>query len=377
MLRRANTLYLVTFLGAAATACGDDGDSPPVTEQDAGIDAAVSSSETPSDTSSSPVVTLPAPSSSTSSASSTTPGESSLSIPTSTDPNSDPDSGSVETTTEPVITDDAAVSSTDGDGGMENTDGDSGVEATDASVGVTTDVSSETMTQVSTTDVSSTEIVLPPYEWADSGAWVLTSPEFAEGEAMPYEFTCHGGEFATGGFPGLDWTAGPPGAKSYAVFFIDTSVMDANQSTSPVYSRAFHWAIWDIPAGVRSLPAALGEDDDEFPDTVPGARQWAVRNQFGYFPPCPNNDPASFDAATAITDNYKFVLFALDTEVFEYPARVQGVNNYTRTLYDAVEAAAIAKIELTSSSDAQSIAAPPALDPATLVFPTERPTNDQ
>ena len=51
--------------------------------------------------------------------------------------------------------------------------------------------------------------------------------------------------------------------------------------TDPVaHGHAYHWAIWDIPAGTRKLPASLGSA--EFPTEVPGARQWSSVNQYGY-----------------------------------------------------------------------------------------------
>jgi len=45
--------------------------------------------------------------------------------------------------------------------------------------------------------------------------------------------------------PELSWTPGPEGTLSYAVVLTDTSI------------DFVHWVLWDIPADVTSLPAAL------------------------------------------------------------------------------------------------------------------------
>jgi phosphatidylethanolamine-binding protein (PEBP) family uncharacterized protein len=215
----------------------------------------------------------------------------------------------------------------------------------------------------------------------DASGWILSSAAFHHGETIPDAFTCEGGDFASGAFPGLDWTGGPPGTKSYAVVFVDASIMENNDpvSSAAAYNRAFHWAIWDVPATADGLPAALGEDDDEFPEAVPGARQWAVRNQFGFFPPCPNSDPAAVDAATLVTDEYAFILYALDAEIFDFPEASTDPTsfNYTRTLFDALEAsdAVIGRIELRGTSDALSVAPPgPRGDTQ---YPEPRPTGDE
>jgi Raf kinase inhibitor-like YbhB/YbcL family protein len=69
----------------------------------------------------------------------------------------------------------------------------------------------------------------------------LTIPALAGG-TFPPENTCAGVNTS----PAMSWTAGPAGTMSYAVTLTDTSFMNAA-----------HWVIWDIPATVTSLPAAL------------------------------------------------------------------------------------------------------------------------
>jgi hypothetical protein len=204
---------------------------------------------------------------------------------------------------------------------------------------------------------------------AGGASWALTSPSFTSGGAMPAEDTCDGHEFASGGNPELDWTDGPAGTKSYALVLKDLSIIAKNDPT--VLNRAFHWVIWDIPTTIaHKIPTGMG--DMEFPPEVAGARQWANRNQFGYFPPCPNNDPTA-DPATHVTDNYSLSLYAIDKEILDYPAPDPAVTNYTRTIHDTIESVAIGKTELLFTSNAASTAAPPALDPTTIKYPSARP----
>jgi phosphatidylethanolamine-binding protein (PEBP) family uncharacterized protein len=202
--------------------------------------------------------------------------------------------------------------------------------------------------------------------------WAITSSAFADGAAIPVSATCDGHPFGFGTSPALVWNAGPTTAMSYAIVFKDLSVMQRNDPTTAAaaYNRAFHWVIWDIPTTVRALPAMLGAA--EFPSEVPGARQWAVRNQFGYLGPCPNSDPAA-DPSTHVIDTYSFTLYALSVPILTYPDPQPGLNNYTRTIHDYLETVAISKTELRGTSNAVATEAPPPLDASMLKFPSARP----
>src|SRR5690606_30634079 len=118
---------------------------------------------------------------------------------------------------------------------------------------------------------------------ADNSAsgWAISSPAFSEGDELPNENTCAGREFAVGSSPELNWTDGPEGTQSYALVLKHLAIVEDVDPTSPDYAKGFMWVIWDIPPSVRKLPANLGRD--AFPPEVPGAQQWAIRNQFGYF----------------------------------------------------------------------------------------------
>ncbi len=135
--------------------------------------------------------------------------------------------------------------------------------------------------------------------------------------------------------PGLSWSAGPPGTKSYALIAVDPdvvknlSLMNKPGVTIPVGAprmNIYHWVLIDIPAAVTSL--APGEDSDHF---IPGGKpigpaKIGVRGANDYWPffdkrpgapaamhgpyggydgPCP---PANDE----LVHRYVFKIFALD-----------------------------------------------------------------
>lgn len=81
-----------------------------------------------------------------------------------------------------------------------------------------------------------------------SSATTLTvsSPAFANGGDIPFENTSYRGNV----FPGLSWTPGPAGTKSYAIVMQDD---DGIVRGAPV----LHWTMYDIPPDVTSLPPGM------------------------------------------------------------------------------------------------------------------------
>jgi Raf kinase inhibitor-like YbhB/YbcL family protein len=109
-----------------------------------------------------------------------------------------------------------------------------------------------------------------------TAAFVLSSPAFHAGHAIPRRHTCDG----AGGSPPLRWTAPPRGTKAFALFVID---LDAGPYT--------HWTLWDLPASSRRIPAGT---------------KWRLQgtNSFGhlgYSGPCPPSG----------RHRYVFTLYAL------------------------------------------------------------------
>jgi para-nitrobenzyl esterase len=74
----------------------------------------------------------------------------------------------------------------------------------------------------------------------------VTSPAFKNGGDIPVENTQYGANT----FPGLAWTAGPAGTKSYVIIMQDT---DAMRGGMPI----LHWTIVDVPATTLKLDAGM------------------------------------------------------------------------------------------------------------------------
>lgn len=152
---------------------------------------------------------------------------------------------------------------------------------------------------------------LPPV--SDNSAapnFKIWSEEFGSCEPIPVASTCEGNAFGTGISPGLKWSGAPAQTKSFALVFKDISILSDEDPLTTKFGE--HWVMWDIPSETTELPAALSGGHLS-PDVV-GARQWGGRNEYRFFPPCPNPFPAN-DARFACSlteDSYAFVLYALD-----------------------------------------------------------------
>jgi Raf kinase inhibitor-like YbhB/YbcL family protein len=111
----------------------------------------------------------------------------------------------------------------------------------------------------------------------------LTSEAFQNGEPIPTQFTCDGGDQT----PTLKWDGPPAGTKSFAL------VIDDPDAPSGTFR---HWGVFDIPASARSI------GDGQQIGTE-------VANDFGrpgYGGPCPPKGHGPH--------HYHFKLFALGTD---------------------------------------------------------------
>jgi len=115
----------------------------------------------------------------------------------------------------------------------------------------------------------------------------LTSPAFAAEGIIPVQYTCTGKNTS----PELNWTGAPEGTKSFALI--------VNDPDAPVGTWV-HWVIFNIPAEMRQLPEAFGNDKELADGTRQGRNS---SNAFGYQGPCPPSG----------THRYYFKLYALDT----------------------------------------------------------------
>ena len=85
--------------------------------------------------------------------------------------------------------------------------------------------------------------------------FAVTSTAAADGTALPPAqrsglFGIPGGQDIS---PDLTWSGAPEGTKSFAV-----TVFDAD---APTMSGFWHWAVFNIPAAITSLPAGAGDAD--------------------------------------------------------------------------------------------------------------------
>lgn len=196
----------------------------------------------------------------------------------------------------------------------------------------------------------------------------VTSPAFQDGQTLPDEYTCTGKNFPYSGMPPVDhtspalnWGAGPEGTQSYAIVFRDMTLTTG----AMIDERGYHWAIYDIPATVLSLPSALPSGSSVA--AVPGAQQFsgALFNN-GYVGPCPSWGVApgspllGMDPAPAVkTDTYHFTVYALPVAAITPPAMrppaAMGAPavSYVKDLDDYFAANAIASGKLVTTSSAQ------------------------
>ncbi|MGE5562698.1 MAG: YbhB/YbcL family Raf kinase inhibitor-like protein [Bacillota bacterium] len=140
-----------------------------------------------------------------------------------------------------------------------------------------------------------------PMENATLAKLSLTSDAFQDGQPIPSQYSCDGGDRT----PTLHWSDPPPGTKSFALVIDDP---DAPGGTFR------HWGVFDIPASTRSIGGGQRTGTE-------------VTNDFGkpgYGGPCPPPGHGPH--------HYHFKLFALDTDKLGLPptAKVADVEKAAR-----------------------------------------------
>ena len=120
--------------------------------------------------------------------------------------------------------------------------------------------------------------------------FTLTSPAFEPGAEIPKKHTCKAADVS----PALEWSGAPAKTASFAL------IMDDPDAPAGTW---VHWVLWNLPAGLHSLPEGVAKNDQ----LSDGSRQG--RNDFqkaGYNGPCP--PPGK-------THRYFFRLYALDRKL--------------------------------------------------------------
>jgi para-nitrobenzyl esterase len=121
----------------------------------------------------------------------------------------------------------------------------------------------------------------------------VTSPAFKNGGDIPFENTQYRGNV----FPGLAWSKGPYGTRSFAVIMQDA---DVNYRGGPL----LHWSMYDIPG--RKLDAGM---------TAPPAGASYGPNARG-----PNHAYMGPHTPPGPKHHYHFAVFALDEVIPVDPA---------------------------------------------------------
>jgi para-nitrobenzyl esterase len=156
-------------------------------------------------------------------------------------------------------------------------------------------------------------VALPP-----KGETVLTvtSPAFASNGDIPFENTVYRANI----FPGLAWSAGPKGTRSYAVIV---------QDIDTIYHGGVlvHWTLFDIPVGTTQLAPALTAPAEgaQYGPNFKGANQ-------------PYRGPHT---PAGPKHHYHFQVFALDTAIppqadIDYLALVTAMKGHVLASGDLV-----------------------------------------
>ncbi|HEY8540547.1 MAG TPA: YbhB/YbcL family Raf kinase inhibitor-like protein [Steroidobacteraceae bacterium] len=118
----------------------------------------------------------------------------------------------------------------------------------------------------------------------------VTTPGWKDGEDIPFKYTQYQGNT----FPGLEWSKGPEGTKSYAIIMQDSAFV---MRGSPI----LHWSIVNIPASVTKLPEDMKPEEKPEGSIYGPNYQGAAKPYLGpRTPPGPKH-------------RYHLQVFALDT----------------------------------------------------------------
>jgi Raf kinase inhibitor-like YbhB/YbcL family protein len=124
----------------------------------------------------------------------------------------------------------------------------------------------------------------------------LESPDFPAGGSLPDSARADGGNRS----PALRWNGAPAGTKSFALTVYDPD--------APTGSGFWHWAVYNIPAGVTELPAGTG--NGELPPSAVTLRNELGTEEYTGAAPPPGDGQ----------HRYFFTVSALDIGELDVPA---------------------------------------------------------
>lgn len=159
-----------------------------------------------------------------------------------------------------------------------------------------------------------------PYTFLpDVPSFSVTSTDVADGERLPdphasAAFGVPGGEDRS---PQLSWSGAPETTLSFAVTVFDPD--------APTASGFWHWAVFNIPASVTSLPSGAGSGDGLPEGAVQLRHDGGGVGYIGAAPPAGHGP-----------HRYFTVVHAVDVETLEVPAEASsaflGFNLFSHTL---------------------------------------------
>ncbi len=181
---------------------------------------------------------------------------------------------------------------------------------------------------------STRPIALQEFPPKNGARLTVTSPAFPEGGDIPFENTQYRGN----SFPGLAWSAGPAGTKSYAIIMQDP---DAQRNGQPI----LHWTMYNLPAGVTKLdPGMAPTGNPQGSSYGPNVRGEAQPYMGPRTPPGPKH-------------HYHLQVFALDTTLTADPS--MNYDGLTGAMRDHI----LASGETVGLAQADPNAPPPAPRP--------------
>ncbi len=143
----------------------------------------------------------------------------------------------------------------------------------------------------------------PNWRTPEVPAFTVTSPDFADGEVLPQ--WARSGIAGAGGedrSPTLHWEGAPSGTRSFALTCFDPD--------APTGSGWWHWAVYNLPASVSSLPQDAGNPEAGLlpPGAITLPNEVRLERYMGAAPPAGHGE-----------HRYFFTVSALDVERLELP----------------------------------------------------------
>jgi len=148
--------------------------------------------------------------------------------------------------------------------------------------------------QTTAAETATVAFDLPSTAARDTAAppMTLSAPDIHPGKPMPQTYAATGKDIS----PKLNWSAGPPGTKSFVLLMEDPD----GGGTTPIV----HWLAYNIPPEIHALTHAMRNIGD--PASPLGLLQgWNDHGSVGYSGPRP--------PVGAPAQHYVFQIFALDS----------------------------------------------------------------